>query len=242
MTPATDTPPDTTLRGRRRPVPALRPPESACGGGGSFGRRRHCLLSAMRESRAVPEEGRSPTDRLRSGPERHRTRHDCLRASGTFLERSWSSPPSRSSTSSSIAGWEASRSVTAATRNSAGSRQTPRMETSICTARKSTKRNRRRRVLTACGETQAAFPSRKRRGSGAPAPRPFRDGVYAVLAPRSGNERRSIPAESLRFAPFCVAFRSKYTRASSPGGGSSLTRLVSRAPTGRTGPRPHRED
>ena len=34
----------------------------------------------------------------------------------------------------------------------------------------------------------------------------------------------------LRFAPFCVAFRSKYTRASSPGGGSSLTRLVSRAP------------
>ena len=34
---------------------------------------------------------------------------------------------------------------------------------------------------------------------------------------------------------FFVAFRSKYTRASSPGGGSSLTRLVGRAP------RPHRE-
>ena len=51
-----------------------------------------------------------------------------------------------------------------------------------------------RRPLAACGETQAAF------------------------------ERRSIPAEPLRFAPFCVAFRSKYTRY------SSLTRLVSRAP------------
>ena len=33
-----------------------------------------------------------------------------------------------------------------------------------------------------------------------------------------------------RFAPLIVAFRSKHTRASSPGGGSSLTRLVSRAP------------
>ena len=51
-----------------------------------------------------------------------------------------------------------------------------------------------RRPLAACGETQAAF------------------------------ERRCIPAEPLRFAPFCVAFRSKYTRY------SSLTRLVSRAP------------
>ena len=39
-----------------------------------------------------------------------------------------------------------------------------------------------------------------------------------------------------RFAPLIVALRSQYTRASSPGGGSSLTRLVSRAP------RPHRED
>ena len=53
---------------------------------------------------------------------------------------------------------------------------------------------RPRRRLTACGETQAAFA------------------------------RRCIPAEPLRFAPFCVAFRSKYTRY------SSLTRLVSRAP------------
>ena len=55
-------------------------------------------------------------------------------------------------------------------------------------------------------------------------------------------ERRSIPPEppphreNWRFAALGVAFRSKYTRASSPGGGSSLTRLVSRAP------RPHRED
>ena len=61
-------------------------------------------------------------------------------------------------------------------------------------------------MLTACGETPAAF------------------------------ERRCIPAEppphreNWRFAALCVAFRSKYTRASSPGGGSSLTRLVSRAP------------
>ena len=50
------------------------------------------------------------------------------------------------------------------------------------------------RLLTACGKTHAAF------------------------------DRRCIPAEPLRFAPFCVAFRSKYTRY------SSLTRLVSRAP------------
>ena len=49
-------------------------------------------------------------------------------------------------------------------------------------------------TLTACGQTHAAF------------------------------DRRSIPAEPLRFAAFCVAFRSKYTRY------SSLTRLVSRAP------------
>ena len=33
-----------------------------------------------------------------------------------------------------------------------------------------------------------------------------------------------------RFAPLIVAFRWEYTRASSPGGGSSLARLVSRAP------------
>ena len=49
-------------------------------------------------------------------------------------------------------------------------------------------------TLAACGKTHAAF------------------------------DRRSIPAEPLRFAAFCVAFRSKYTRY------SSLTRLVSRAP------------
>ena len=57
------------------------------------------------------------------------------------------------------------------------------------------------RLLTAGGETQAAF------------------------------ERRCIPPEPRRFAALCVAFRSKYTRY------SSLTRLVSRPPTGRTGPR-----
>ncbi len=39
-----------------------------------------------------------------------------------------------------------------------------------------------------------------------------------------------------RCAALIVAFRSQYTRASSPGGGSSLARLVSRAP------RPHREN
>ena len=48
--------------------------------------------------------------------------------------------------------------------------------------------------LTACGKTHTAF------------------------------DRRCIPPEPLRFAPFFVAFRSKYTRY------SSLTRLVSRAP------------
>ncbi len=77
---------------------------------------------------------------------------------------------------------------------------------------------RRHADLTTCGETQAAQFS------------------------RWGLARRSIPAEPLRFAPFFVAFRSKYTRAGSPGGGSSLTRFVSRTPTGRTGPRPHREN
>ena len=65
--------------------------------------------------------------------------------------------------------------------------------------------------LTTCGETHAAQFSRR------------------------GLGRRSIPAEPRRYAALCVAFRSKYTRASSPGGGSSLTRLVSRAP-----PRPRR--
>ena len=67
-------------------------------------------------------------------------------------------------------------------------------------------------TLTACGETQAAQFS------------------------RWGLERLCIPAEppphreNWRYAALGVAFRSKYTRASSPGGGSSLTRLVSRAP------------
>ncbi len=66
--------------------------------------------------------------------------------------------------------------------------------------------------------------------------------THAAQFSRWGLDRRSpvlpvgAPAEPLRFAAFGVAFRSKYTRASSPGGGSSLTRLVSRAP------RPHRED
>ena len=87
----------------------------------------------------------------------------------------------------------------------------------------------------ASGQSHAAFPSQKGWGSGYPAPRPFRSGVSAVLAPRSGSERRCIPAEPPRFAWLIVALRSKYTRASSPGGGSSLARLVSRAP------RPHRE-
>ena len=73
-------------------------------------------------------------------------------------------------------------------------------------------------ALTAGGETQAAQFSRWGLGRRSP--------VLPVGA----------PAEPLRFAAFCVAFRSKYTRASSPGGGSSLTRLVSRAP------RSHRED
>ena len=61
---------------------------------------------------------------------------------------------------------------------------------------------------------------------------PERTDHLSTLAACSGTQaafaRRSIPAEPLRFALFCVAFRSKYT------GYSSLTRLVSRAP------RPHR--
>ena len=54
--------------------------------------------------------------------------------------------------------------------------------------------------------------------------------THAAQFSRWGLGRRSIPAEPRRSAPLIVAFRSKYTRASSPGGGSSLTRLVSRAP------------
>ena len=61
------------------------------------------------------------------------------------------------------------------------------------------------------------------------------DGTHAAQFSRWGLGRRSIPAEPRRFAPLIVAFRSEYTRASSPGGGSSLTRLVSRA-----SPRPRR--
>ena len=61
-------------------------------------------------------------------------------------------------------------------------------------------------TLAACGKTHAAFG------------------------------RRCIPPEPLRFAPFFVAFRSKYTRASSPSRALSAGRL---APTGRTG-RPRR--
>ena len=93
---------------------------------------------------------------------------------------------------------------------------------------------------TAGDETHAAFPSQKGWGSGSPAPRPFRSGVYAVLAPRSGNGWRSIPAEPRRCAPLIVASRSKYTRY------SSLTRLVS-IPPSRALPAgredwPHREN
>ena len=55
------------------------------------------------------------------------------------------------------------------------------------------------------------------------------DETHAAQFSRWGLGRRCIPAEPRRFAPLILAFRSKYTRASSPGGGSSLTRLVSRA-------------
>ena len=61
------------------------------------------------------------------------------------------------------------------------------------------------------------------------------DETHAAQFSRWGLGQRSIPSEPRRFAPLIVAFRSEYTRASSPGGGSSLTRLVSRAP-----PRPRR--
>ena len=58
-------------------------------------------------------------------------------------------------------------------------------------------------------------------------------GGLANLGAHPGSTTGCYPR---RCAPLIVAFRSKYTRASSPGGGSSLTRLVSRAS------RPHRED
>ena len=75
------------------------------------------------------------------------------------------------------------------------------------------------RLARFCGGEEAWQPS------GGP------EGLAACGKTRAAFDRRSIPAEPLRFAPFCVAFRSKYTRY------SSLTRLVSRTPTGRTGPR-----
>ena len=77
---------------------------------------------------------------------------------------------------------------------------------------------------------RSGSPSQEGSGPGVPVLHPSRFGVSAVLAPRSGSDRRCIPAEALRYASFIVALRSKYTRASSPGGGSSLARLVSRAP------------
>ena len=71
-----------------------------------------------------------------------------------------------------------------------------------------------------------------------PLPRPIMSLTWGGVSGRTDHEqfsrwglgRRSIPVEPRRFAPLIVAFRSEYTRASSPGGGSSLTRLVSRAP------------
>ncbi len=68
---------------------------------------------------------------------------------------------------------------------------------------------------------------------GAPPSRALSAGCLAGLGAHVGSTTGCSPR---RFAPLIVAFRSEYTRASSPGGGSSLTRLVSRAP------RPHREN
>ena len=62
---------------------------------------------------------------------------------------------------------------------------------------------------------------------GIPPSRALSAGRLAGLGAHVGSTTGCSP---LRFAPFCVAFRSKYTRY------SSLTRLVSRAP------RPHREN
>ncbi len=87
----------------------------------------------------------------------------------------------------------------------------------------------------ACRQSLVAFPSQKEWGSGSPAPVPSAPGSPRCPRPApeaSGDASRlNCPAPRLIVAP-----RSKYTRASSPGGGSSLARLVSRAP------RPHRED
>ena len=68
---------------------------------------------------------------------------------------------------------------------------------------------------------------------GAPPSRALSAARLAGLGAHPGPTTGCYPR---RCAPLIVAFRSKYTRASSPGGGSSLTRLVSRAP------RPHREN
>ena len=62
---------------------------------------------------------------------------------------------------------------------------------------------------------------------GAPPSRALSAGRLAGLGAHVGSTTGCSPR---RFAPLIVAFRSKYARASSPGGGSSLTRLVSRAP------------
>ena len=62
---------------------------------------------------------------------------------------------------------------------------------------------------------------------GAPPSRALSAGRFAGLGAHVGSITGCSPR---RFAPLIVAFRSEYTGASSPGGGSSLTRLVSRAP------------
>ena len=67
---------------------------------------------------------------------------------------------------------------------------------------------------------------------GIPPSRALSAGRLAGLGAHVGSTTGCSPR---RFAPLIVAFRSEYTRASSPGGGSSPTRLVSRAP-----PRPRR--
>ncbi len=73
---------------------------------------------------------------------------------------------------------------------------------------------------------------------GIPPSRALSAGRLPGLGAHAGSTTGCSPR---RCAPLVVAFRSKYTRASSPGGGSSLTRLVSRTPTGRTAPpRPRR--
>ncbi len=63
---------------------------------------------------------------------------------------------------------------------------------------------------------------------GIPPSRALSAGRLTGLGAHAGSTTGCSPR---RFAALCVAFRSKYTRY------SSLTRLVSRTPTGRTGPR-----